>query len=186
MNSARESYVLPLSSGNQFETWDSGLGWSWWTVWSLRHNLSVAYGYWWNLGTPCRQDHQGPLSQTCDVPPFPDLPCPSEFPQGQPPVYSIAGLEDRVGGRVGGGHRHWSWFALEHDPVQGRQYCHPVGGICMAWPMRWVQSSMRQVVMSMASRFERLTLMADCQMVFKVIPLDKHPHVLRIWRFECV
>jgi len=38
----------------------------------------------------------------------------------------------------------------------------------------------------MAGRLRQLTLMADLQMVFKVSPLDKHPHAVRIWAFERV
>jgi len=61
-----------------------------------------------------------------------------------------------------------------------------IGGFRRMLPTCWVQSSMLWVPFLMAGQRQRLTLMADWQMVYKVFTADKHPHAVRIWAFECI
>jgi hypothetical protein len=77
-------------------------------------------------------------------------------------------------------------FLLNSVKCRGWDTAIGFGGFGRTLPMQLEQSSTRRMALLMAGRWQLLALMADSQVVFKISPLDKHRHAVRIWVFECV
>jgi len=80
-------------------------------------------------GIPPHRDRHRWSFQLWDIQRLLDVPCPSEFPWGQRPLYRIPEPGTGVAGPVGRGHHLRSQFPLKIRQLQGPQYCHWVQGL---------------------------------------------------------